>query len=35
MDPCPRSPTECLRLRNWSETTLFTDALCSKWENQE
>jgi hypothetical protein len=24
-----------LRLRNWSETKRFTDALCSKWEQQE
>jgi hypothetical protein len=31
----PRSPTDCLRLRNWSETKRFTDALCSKWEQQE
>jgi hypothetical protein len=28
----PRSPTDCLRLRNWSETKRFKDALCSKWE---
>jgi hypothetical protein len=28
-------PTECLRLRNWSETKRFMDALCSKWEQQE
>jgi hypothetical protein len=33
--PCPRSPTDCLRLRNWSETKRFTDVLCSKWEQQE
>jgi hypothetical protein len=24
-----------VRLRNWSETKRFTDALCSKWEQQE
>jgi hypothetical protein len=28
--PRPRSPTDSLRLRNWSETKRFTDALCSK-----
>jgi hypothetical protein len=28
--PHPRSPTNCLRFRNWSETKCFTDALCSK-----
>jgi hypothetical protein len=33
--PRSRSPTGCLRLRNWSETKCFTDALCSKWEQQE
>jgi hypothetical protein len=32
--PGPRSPTDCFRLRNWSETKRFTDALCSKWEQQ-
>jgi hypothetical protein len=29
------SPTNCLRLRNLSERKRFTDALCSKWEQQE
>jgi hypothetical protein len=24
-----------LKLRNWSETKRFMDALCSKWEQQE
>jgi hypothetical protein len=33
--PRPRSPTDWLRLRNWSETKRFMDALCSKWEQQE
>jgi hypothetical protein len=33
--PRPKSPTECLKLRNLSETKRFTDALCSKWEQQE
>jgi hypothetical protein len=33
--PPPRSPTDCLRLGNWSETKRFTDALCSKWEQQK
>jgi hypothetical protein len=28
--PRPRSPTDCLGLRNCSETKRFTDALCSK-----
>jgi hypothetical protein len=28
--PRPRGPTDCLRLRNWSETKRFTDALYSK-----
>jgi hypothetical protein len=32
--PCPKSPTYCLRLRNWSETKRLTDGLCSKWEHQ-
>jgi hypothetical protein len=32
--PRRRRPTECLRLRNWSETKRFTDVLCSKWEQQ-
>jgi hypothetical protein len=31
----PRSPTDLLRLRNWSETKRFTVALRSKWEQQE
>jgi hypothetical protein len=30
----PRSPTECLGLRNWSETKRFTYAPCSKWSNR-
>jgi hypothetical protein len=29
------SPTDCRRLWNWSEMKRFTDALCSKWEQQE
>jgi hypothetical protein len=33
--PRPRSPTGCFRLRNWSGTKRFTDALCSKWEQQK
>jgi hypothetical protein len=33
--PRPRSPTDCLRLRKWSETKRFTDALRSKLEQQE
>jgi hypothetical protein len=33
VDTRPRSPTDCLRLRNWRETKYFTDALCSKWES--
>jgi hypothetical protein len=33
--PCPWSPTDCLGLRNWSETNRFMGALCSKWEQQE
>jgi hypothetical protein len=33
--PRPRSPTNCLRLRLWSETKRFTDVLCSKWVQQE
>jgi hypothetical protein len=33
--PGTRSRTDSLRLRNWSETKRFTDALCSKWEQQE
>jgi hypothetical protein len=33
--PCSRSPTDCLRLRNWSEMKRFTDAICSKWAQQE
>jgi hypothetical protein len=33
--PRLRSPTEFLRLRNWSETKSFTNARCSKWEQQE
>jgi hypothetical protein len=33
--PHPRSQTSCLRLRNWSERKRFTDALCSRWEQQE
>jgi hypothetical protein len=33
--PRPRSPTDCLRLRNWSETKRLTDVLCSKWEQQK
>jgi hypothetical protein len=33
--PRPRTPTDCLKLRNWSETKRFTDALCSKWEQHE
>jgi hypothetical protein len=28
--PRSRSPTDCLRLRNWSETKRFTDALCNR-----
>jgi hypothetical protein len=32
--PRPRSPTDYLRLRNWSETKRFTDALCSKWSSR-
>jgi hypothetical protein len=30
----PRSPTDCLRLRNWSETKSFRDALCSRGSNR-
>jgi hypothetical protein len=39
--PCDRliirlkSPTNCLKLRNWSEMKRFTDALCCKWEQRE
>jgi hypothetical protein len=33
--PRPRSPTDCLRLMNWNESKRFTDALRSKWEQQE
>jgi hypothetical protein len=33
--PRPRSPTDCLGLRKRSQTKHFTDALCSKWEQQE
>jgi hypothetical protein len=33
--PRPRNPTDCLTLRNWSETKRFKGALCSKWEQQE
>jgi hypothetical protein len=33
--PRPRSPTDCLRLRNWSEMKCFTDVVCSKWKQQE
>jgi hypothetical protein len=29
MITCPRSPTDCPRLRNWSETGSFMDAPCS------
>jgi hypothetical protein len=34
-DPRPRSPADCLRLRNKSEAKRFKDALRSKWEQQE
>jgi hypothetical protein len=34
-NPRPRSPTDCVRLRNWLETKCFTDALGSKWEQQK
>jgi hypothetical protein len=30
--PRQRSPTDCLRLRNWNETKRFTNALCSNAE---
>jgi hypothetical protein len=33
--PRPRSPTDCRRLRNRSETKRFTEALFSKWEQKE
>jgi hypothetical protein len=33
--PRPRSPTDCLKLRNWNKTKRFTDALCSNWEQQK
>jgi hypothetical protein len=32
--PRLRSPTDCLRLRHWSETKSFTDALCSRGSNR-
>jgi hypothetical protein len=31
----PRSPTYCLRLRNWSGTRCFMNALYFKWEQKE
>jgi hypothetical protein len=31
----PRGPTDFFRLRNLSETKCFTDAQCSKWEQQK
>jgi hypothetical protein len=33
--PHPRSPTDCHKLRNSSETKRFTNALCSKREQQK
>jgi hypothetical protein len=32
---CPRSPTHCLRLRNWSDTGSFMDASCSSGSQTE
>jgi hypothetical protein len=32
--PHPRNPTDWRRLRNWSETKRFTDALCSRGSNR-
>jgi hypothetical protein len=33
--PSKQSYRLSVRLKNWSETKRFTDALCSKWEQQE
>jgi hypothetical protein len=34
-DNRPRSPTDCLRIKTLKWNERFTDALCSKWEQQE
>jgi hypothetical protein len=33
--PRPRSPINCLTLKNCRETKSVTDVLCSKWEQEE